>query len=323
MEALCPDGMHYDGSVCVATEYTPLKAECPAGSVMTGNICLAQESTPPVSTCPQSYSYDKSEDTCVAEIIQNPVPVCEEGTYDPVENACVVAEVLPGTMTCPHGSTAVRDGKICESIETMRAISECPAEFTFDDKGFNCRGRAQTEGHLACAAPYVDTGAQCTFTESVPKKIGCLDGSFLKGTSCVSSETQAPVILCPEGYTHVADAQVCRKLLWSRPTPVCPAGYTFDNLVHKCYTFDAITLLAPNPMPEESNLPLESSAPTSRPQVKATVQKPGTGKEQFIPIQTFTGSDAMRQATNLETIKLINSAREGTPTQPVFVPATP
>lgn len=339
-ESVCPSGWSLKGQICIAVEYSPPQPVCPDGSIsdVLGH-CIATQAYLPTKKCDKDHTYDESTDQCLRELLATSVPSCTTGTYDPIEDSCVMAEVLPAEARCPMSATTMLDAHgvlLCEEHSATPPDVTCPQDFSLNDSSSPrmCFGRALADGELTCMAPYTDGGDHCTFVEVLPKIIGCVDGGYLKGTSCVSHQHEQPVVMCPESYAYNQETQLCRKLLWSRPTPICPDKMVYDNLVQKCYKFGTETEVTTTPYPlqsqqgpQENLLPLEvqpqPSLKTPSPKVKAKVQSPTLGKEQFIPMQTFTGPDAVQQAENLETIKLINAQSGRSPPQPVNVPPIP
>lgn len=329
-ELVCPPGLGLTagpgptGSVCTATDYSPPEPICPEGTLRddTG-VCLARETFMAEKTCELGYALDAARNLCISEATAEKLYSCLLGTFDPREGGCVLAEVVPADVGCPPNAPPISgsNGELaCEERVTTQPRALCPPDFSMKDDGTSCLGRALTDGQLTCVAPYTDNGVECTFHEVLPKIMGCVDGGFLKGTSCIAADYQAPIVMCPESYTYSADSQLCRKLLWSKSTPICPDQFIFDNLVQKCFKFGGSAPQAEKKKPdEESLLPLESmapSAPSAPGPVKAKVHPQGAGKEQFVPIQTFRGPDAMQQAQTMEAAKMMGGAAS-----PVRVPA--
>lgn len=332
LETVCPPGFGLEGTICTATDFANPTPVCPQGTTTVGDQCVGKETYVPTKQCPPTLTLDDVSMMCVGEASAPQSYACPLGTFDPLERACVLAEVTPTEVGCPPNAKPTSNDTgalICEERVTAAPRILCPPDFSVAEGNTSCLGRAVSEGELTCMAPYTDNGVECTYTEILPKTIGCKDGGFLKGTSCISSDSQPPVVMCPEAYIYSADSQLCRKLLWSKPTAICPPRYIFDNLVQKCYRFGSeedFNQTQPA-SPEEDLLPLEAQAPTAPEQprnpVKAKISPPSAGKEQFIPIQTFRGQDAVQQAENMETMKLINGATHSADTGPSAVRVPP
>lgn len=337
-EIICPEGFALQGQSCVAINYIPPRPICPEGSTETElGQCLVQESFKASKLCPESYLYDNELDVCLEELSAEGIPSCSVGFYDEIQDSCVVAELLPPIIGCPPNAKRILSGNdhsLCEQIEKKRPKISCPPEFSLSEQGESmCLGRALADGELKCQDPYQDSGEKCTYLEILPKIMGCIDGGYLKGTSCISPSSQPPIVMCPEGYTYSQDSQLCKKRLVSKPTPICPKAYVYDNLVRKCYKFGTEQSHEnrqehPTQMPEQKLLPLEvqpanTATTTPKPKVKAKISQPGAGKQQFIPIQTFTGAQALQQASQMEALKLQNQAAGASPPQQVLTPPVP
>lgn len=337
-EMVCAPGFTLSGSMCTATDFLPPQPVCPEGSESNvDGICIARETYLPSILCPDEYSLDNLSNLCVGETSAAKLPACPIGAFDAAEDACVFAELLPAEVACPPAAETIigdNGSLICEEKKSVAPLITCPPDFNLSDTPNQmCLGRALADGELTCISPYTDDGETCLFSEVLPKTMGCIDGGFLKGTSCIAPEKQQPLIVCPESYAYNQQSQLCRKLLWSKPVPICPEGMVYDNLVQKCYLFarpNNSGSSTPRPT-NESVLPLQvqpgqsgssTTTTTTKPPVKAKVQQPSSGKEQFIPIQTFTGPEALKQASNMETLKLANQASGVNPPKPVYVPPT-
>eukprot|EP01054_Gregarina_sp_Poly1_P008724 Gregarina_sp_Poly_1__8723@NODE_520_length_7746_cov_143_641620_g413_i0_p2_GENE_NODE_520_length_7746_cov_143_641620_g413_i0NODE_520_length_7746_cov_143_641620_g413_i0_p2_ORF_typecomplete_len491_score40_02CBM_14/PF01607_24/17CBM_14/PF01607_24/1_3e04CBM_14/PF01607_24/1_5e04CBM_14/PF01607_24/4_2e03CBM_14/PF01607_24/1_1e03CBM_14/PF01607_24/7_4e03CBM_14/PF01607_24/6_3e02CBM_14/PF01607_24/3_3e03CBM_14/PF01607_24/0_027CBM_14/PF01607_24/32TIL/PF01826_17/0_24TIL/PF01826_17/1_4e02TIL/PF01826_17/1_2e02TIL/PF len=319
-DLLCPPGFMLKGLRCMAMEYVAPQPVCPEGSIPLNKDCWQIESFLPENACPDNLMLDTRNNYCYGEVQSEKNPICERGTYDEAEKGCVLAEVAPSVLTCPPGSS-MTNGLCQENVIRPPRIA-CPHDFTLKQGGKVpvCLGRALAEGELGCPPPYEDVGEICVFVETVPKMIGCAEG-YLKGTSCIKPQSQTPLILCPDGYIYDQSSQVCRKLLWARPVPICPKGFIYDNLVQKCYRMKKKGEQPSRPQPTHENvLPLEvqPETTTTTKKVKAKI-RPQIGKEQFIPMATFTGPDAVRQAGTFEALKLVNAAH-GEPPHNVFTP---
>eukprot|EP01053_Blabericola_migrator_P006501 Blabericola_migrator_1__6500@NODE_327_length_9735_cov_125_899772_g264_i0_p3_GENE_NODE_327_length_9735_cov_125_899772_g264_i0NODE_327_length_9735_cov_125_899772_g264_i0_p3_ORF_typecomplete_len410_score55_92Secapin/PF17521_2/3_5Secapin/PF17521_2/2_2e03Secapin/PF17521_2/7_2e02Secapin/PF17521_2/13cEGF/PF12662_7/2_8e03cEGF/PF12662_7/0_33cEGF/PF12662_7/69cEGF/PF12662_7/1_7e03cEGF/PF12662_7/8_3e03cEGF/PF12662_7/1_8e03EGF_MSP1_1/PF12946_7/1_8e03EGF_MSP1_1/PF12946_7/79EGF_MSP1_1/PF12946_7/6e02EGF_MSP1_1/ len=326
-ERICPTGFELDGMRCVATEYAPPRTRCPENAIAIDGQCWEIESFLPEALCPPHLVLDTQNNYCFGEAMAHKTPICQVGTYDEKEDACISAEIAPSIHTCPPGSRMING--VCQERIVSPPHVACPQDFMLHQLPNKpvCLGRALAEGDLGCLEPYVDNGDGCVFTETVPKMLGCVNGGELKGTSCIKPQSQRPVVICDDGYIYNDYTQLCTKKLWAKPVPICPKGFVYDNLVQKCYKLKKKGEQAPAKKPgEESQLPLEvtpesTTTTTTKKAVKAKI-KPQTGKEQFIPIQTFTGPDAVKQAGTLEALKLANSAQGQTPQNVLTPPVT-
>lgn len=359
-ERNCPPGFSLKGSVCAAIDYVAPTLTCPEGTTPNGKACLAREEFLPVPACPENTHFDALSKTCFGEKSVEPLHHCDIGTYEESENACILAEVLTPVLACPPGakpSTSPHLGAICEENIIRTPQIACPTDFSLvEAEGPTCRGRAMADGVLSCMFPYEDAGDQCAYLESIPKIMGCTDG-FLRGTACISQQTQAPLVLCADGYEYKKENELCSKTMWSKPIPICEDGFAYDNLVQRCFRLtehgpgssssggtDEVRRTTPGAgsggpgtagsnepdseayKPQEAQLPLNvapvsgvTPGTTTAKPVKVKVEQGSSGKEQFVPMTTFTGADALKQAETFETLKLANQV-SGVPSQAVYTP---
>lgn len=331
---VCPRDFALIDGMCRATDHSKPEAVCPAGTILQDGICVEKLSFEAVKKCPNGLVWNEGEMMCIGESVVAAIGQCHVGNLE--NDVCVSAEVVAADVSCPAGSTRRLDssvGVMCEETRVIPAEISCPRDFELSRGGkeMTCLGRALVEGKMTCIEPFRKVeGDQCEFLKIVPKILGCIDGGILKGTSCLGDRSQPPVVMCPDGYRYKLEGQICYQLLWSPPLPKCPKGYLFDELVEKCYASTEESPTANTVAPEEVNLPLGADRPsppstpvtetTTKGPVKVKMSPPHSGKEQFIPIQTFTGPEALEQASRMEALKLSNQALGGPPPQAVAVP---
>ncbi|EZG72993.1 putative oocyst wall protein [Gregarina niphandrodes] len=284
-EHQCAQGFYDENQkVCIVAEVMPVEKSCPPGTrkVRTGldHYCeeIVYEEAHP--SCPTDFVI--SEGVCRGKATVPGKVVCE-APFIQRDGVCIVVEKQ---LLEPYCDNALLKGSSCVTDREQPPAVLCPEAYTYEPGSRVCKKFLWSQPVIECSGWMWDGKVKECYTFEAPPQVG---------DSNPTSDDEHPTGGSPSGSPSGAP-------------PGAPAG---SNNTHPSTT----------DKPDESLLPMEvnvsttTTTTTTTATVKAKVQLPPNGKENFVPIQTFTGPNAVAQAHQYEALKL-----QGHSSQPVYVP---
>ena len=251
MAPICDEanGFFYDTDTtsCKKVETEPANFYCDGGERDDGDGCTPI-TTP---TCAEGFIFEPENDRCFKQVNQPHEPNCgvgevdyngecieedavdcsfydENSIWDPINQECVLTEVIPHNPDGCEVDQVLIDGQ-CYDLEALSCPPEAP---TYNVETKVCEGVTDYSGTPYCEEGRHDSGSGCSEVD-IPT---CSPGlTFNTDTNiCVDISGTTPVEVCEDGDTDSDPSNGCTTTDTDSSYIECDSGYTYNSSENEC-----------------------------------------------------------------------------------------
>eukprot|EP00921_Rhytidocystis_pertsovi_P020008 GHVQ01031745.1.p1 GENE.GHVQ01031745.1~~GHVQ01031745.1.p1 ORF type:complete len:664 (-),score=100.62 GHVQ01031745.1:1197-3188(-) len=246
-QRVCPRGSIPQGNVCVVSISQPLSGRtCPFDYTRIGDECVKQDIIRPdthcvgdeIETddgclqqrildvawgCDEGFTWLAEMGKCIME--RDPIPKCEEGTYNPRTEMCEFQEAVLPAITCPPEYEQTPNDE-CIRVDVIDFLAgSCPPGLI--ERGDQCISEDIVAPELQCPESFLLLDGMCMRPTFKNKWQKCQNGFNLVADECVTTEELAPSLICPDGYK--LNMNMCVQKVAINPEERCDRNSEMRN----------------------------------------------------------------------------------------------